>query len=108
MKLAKVYLGSRYNLDYINQKAEREGIKNITTILGKVKDPLFPQKEMDLVFMCYVFHDLDRPVEFLKNIKKSLKPGATVVILDQDPGKTGDHHFFTQKVGCFSFLFHSF
>lgn len=28
----------------------------------------------------------------------SLKSGATVVIMDQDPGKTGDDHFFTQKV----------
>ena len=84
-------------LNHIKRRCERENIKNITTILGEVEDPLFPRGKMDMVFMCYVFHDLEKPVEFLMNIKKCLKHGSKVVILDQDPGKTGDHHFFTKK-----------
>jgi ubiquinone/menaquinone biosynthesis C-methylase UbiE len=86
------------HLRYIRRKCRREGITNVTTILGRMRNPQFPEGKMDMVFMCYVFHDLAAPVAFLKNIKKSLKPGATVVILDQDPGKTGDHHFYTKEV----------
>ena len=85
-------------LNSIKKKCRRDNIKNITTILGLVEDPLFPEGKMDMVFMCYVFHDLAKPVIFLKNITKSLKSGASVVLLEQDPGKTGDHHFYTQKV----------
>ena len=46
--------------------------------------------------MVYVFHDLEKPVKFLKNIKPDLKPEAKVVILDRDPDKYGGEydHFF--------------
>ena len=84
-------------LNHIKKRCKKDQIENVSTILGEVEDPLFPIGEMDMVFMCYVFHDLEKPVEFLINIKKSLKNGATVVIMDQDPGKTGSNHFFTKE-----------
>lgn len=86
------------HLEYIREKCKRENIKNITTILGKTEDPLFPVGKLDMVFMCYVFHDLEKPVTFLKNVKRSLRPGGTVVVLEQDPGKTGSSHFYTKEV----------
>ena len=43
--------------------------------------------ESDTVFMVYVLHHLDKPVEFLRNIVPSLKPDATVVLLERDPDK---------------------
>jgi ubiquinone/menaquinone biosynthesis C-methylase UbiE len=85
-------------LNYIKKKCRREKIQNITTILGEVKDPLFPKGKMDMVFMCYVFHHLEKPVEFMINIKPSLKPKANVVILEQDPEKTGSYHFLETEV----------
>ncbi len=88
---------NKNNLDYIKRKSRRKNINNIFTILGEVEDPLFPHNKMDMVFMCYVFHDLEKPVEFLRNIKSSLKPGATLVILDQVQEKTGNTHFYTKK-----------
>jgi len=86
-----------YLVDHIKNRCKTEGIANVTAILGEVADPLFPKGQMDMVFMCYVFHDLEKPVAFLNNIKKSLKPGASVVLLEQDPDKTGSDHFFSQK-----------
>jgi len=85
-------------LDYIRNKYKKEGITNITAVLGKIDDPLFPEGKLDIVFMCYVFHHLEMHVEFFRNIKRSLKQGAIVVIFEQDPGKTGSTHFYTQKV----------
>lgn len=84
-------------LDYIREKCKRENINNVSTILGELEDPLFPKNSMDMVFMCYVFHDLEKPVKFLKNIKSSLKPGARLIILDQDQNKTGNSHFLEKK-----------
>ena len=83
----------------IRNKCKQEGVKNIETLLGEVEDPLFPEAQMDMVVMMYVFHDLDKPVVFLKNILKSLKPGANVVIIDRDPDKFGydRSHFMTRE-----------
>lgn len=89
---------NKNKLEYIKNRCKRDNVINVTTILGEVEDPLFPIGKMDMVFMCYVFHDLKKPVEFLINIKKSLKPQATVVILDQDPGKTGSTHFYKKEI----------
>lgn len=96
----KIYANeiSRNCINHIKNRCKNEKIKNVTTILGEVADPLFPKGKLDMVFMCYVFHDLDKPIEFLKNIVPALKPGATVVIFEQDPGKTGSHHFLTRPV----------
>ena len=81
-------------LEALEDRAQREKLTNITTVVGEVSDPLFPE-QVDIVFMVYAFHDFDRPVEFLDNLERYLKPGATVVVLDEDPVVTGDHHFLT-------------
>ncbi len=85
-------------LEYIKNKCNQNNINNVTTIMGEVRDPLFPSGKLDMVFMCYVFHDLEKPVDFLINLKPSLKSNATVVIMDQDPGKTGSYHFLTKDI----------
>jgi ubiquinone/menaquinone biosynthesis C-methylase UbiE len=81
------------HLKTIERRCRREGIHNIETILGTETDPLFPDGELDMVIMVYVFHHLSRPKAFLKSIKPDLKPGAPVVILEQEPQKTGSTHF---------------
>lgn len=83
----------------IRRKCEGEGITNIETIVGEVEDPLFPDDELDMVFIVNAFHDLAKPVELLNNIAPSLKPGAPVVIIDRDPSKFRDHasHFLTKE-----------
>lgn len=75
------------HLQYIDDRCRREGIQNIETVLGEIEDPIFPKGKLDMVFMVYVFHHLDRPIEFLRNIVPSLKPHATVVLVERDPDK---------------------
>jgi len=98
-KIGKIYANDivQRELDYIKDRCKKEGIENIETILGEVEDPLFPKGEMDLVIMVYVFHDLEKPVAFLKNIKPCLKPGAIVVIVDGDPEKQSSRHFLKKE-----------
>jgi len=83
----------------IRERYGRENVRNIETILGEVEDPLFPAGRLDMVFIVNAFHDLEKPVELLNNLLPSLKPGATVVILDRDPAKIHDpnHHFLTKE-----------
>ncbi len=83
-------------LGNLDKRCEEEGLANIATILGEVDDPLFPERALDMVFMVYALHDFESPVAFLENLKSSLKPKATVVILDQDPEASGDDHFLTR------------
>jgi SAM-dependent methyltransferase len=88
-------------LKVIERRSEREGFTNITTILGKVDDPLFPKGQLDMVFMIAAFHDFEKPVKWLENVKMSMKPGAVLVIVEKDPDKYGvdrGHHMTKDEI----------
>lgn len=87
---------------YIERECKKRGITNITTIIGSVEDPKFPKGKMEMVVMVYVFHDLENPVVFLRNIIPSMKPGAKLVLLEREPLKTKNTydktHFYTKEI----------
>ena len=61
---------STSSLDTIRSRASAEGLDNIRIVVGAVEDPLFPEKDLDMVVMVYVLHMLETPVEFMKNVRK--------------------------------------
>ena len=75
---------STASLDVIRERADREGLKNIQIVVGAVDDPLFPEKDLEMVVMVYVLHELERPVPFLKNLHAYLRPGGLLVIIERN------------------------
>lgn len=70
------------SLEYLRGRCRRLGLSNVELITGQMDDPLLPQKSLDMVVMALVYHMLEKPDKLLENIRKSLKPGAMLVILD--------------------------
>ena len=71
------------SLGYLRGRCRRLGIDNVDTVVGKMDDPLFPESSLDdLAIMVLVYHMIENPEYLLRNLKKSLKPGATLVIID--------------------------
>jgi len=85
---------SRRALDRLASNATREGLANIQVVVGDVDDPRFPRRDLELVVIVHAFHDFTQPVEWLRNVRKYLKPGAAVAIIDRDPAQGGGHHFW--------------
>ena len=77
----------------LEKRCRREDLHNVETVLGEYVDPLLPDRALDMVFMVYAFHDIDERVALLENLARSLRKGATVVVLDEDAEVTGDDHF---------------
>lgn len=88
-----------HGLDEIEDKCAADNIRNITTVLGEEDDPLFPEKQLDMVIMILAFHDFTKPVAWMKNVISYLKKDARLVIIDRDPDKWGSgwDHFMTKK-----------
>jgi len=82
---------SKSDLKTIRSRARRGGVENIVTVLGEIEDPLFPERDLDMVIMVYVLHHLDRPIEFLQNLEGYLKPGAPVVIVEKNTDSHRSH-----------------
>ena len=76
--------------------AARAGLTNIQTVEGAVDDPLFPRRNLDLIVIVHAFHDFDRPVQWLVNARKYLRPDGTIAIIDRDPDQGGESHFWTR------------
>lgn len=74
-------------IDYISQKVEKLQLKNIRIILGKVEDPLIPNNSLNHAFIANTYHQLERPLLLLYNIKKDLRSHGKLTIIDWDPTK---------------------
>ncbi|NQT80152.1 MAG: class I SAM-dependent methyltransferase [Candidatus Aminicenantes bacterium] len=79
---------NRRALQRLNDRCEREGVTNITTVTGKIADPLYPVNDLDMIVMIYAFHDFTEKTEWLRNAKKYIKPSAPVVIFDDQDSHT--------------------
>src|SRR5215831_18645610 len=74
---------------YIEARVQKEGLHNVKTVLSKSDDPSLPAK-VDSVLLLKTYHEVDRPVVLLQNLRASLHPGARVGIIDRN-GNGADH-----------------
>jgi ubiquinone/menaquinone biosynthesis C-methylase UbiE len=75
-------------LDLLKAKAAKLKATNVEGVLGTIKDPKLPEAGVDLVLMVDVYHEFDHPWEMMQAIRKSLKPGGRVVLVEyrkEDP-----------------------
>ena len=68
-------------VDYLNYRAQKEGINNLISILGEFHDPKIPEPA-DIVFICNTYHHIDDRVTYFKNIKSKFRPDGKLVIVD--------------------------
>ena len=74
-------------LTFLKEKAERQNIRNLKIIQGKADDPLLPDSAIDIVLIVNTVHLIDRPSEYLSNLKSCLQPDGCVVIVQWDAEK---------------------
>lgn len=70
------------SLAYLKGRCRKLGFSNVHIVKGVMDDPLLPEKSLDMAVMVLVYHMIDKPDKLLENIKKSLKPGASLIIID--------------------------
>ncbi len=73
-------------LDYVNDRAGRENITNITAVLGEFEDPNLPSRELDLIFFHDVLHHIENRQQYLQVTASYLKPGGRIVVVDMIKG----------------------
>ncbi len=63
---------------------------NVTALLGKPDDVALPPGSIDLVVMVHMYHEITQPYALLWRLRRSLKVGGRVAIVDADR-PTADH-----------------
>ena len=81
---------------YIDDRVQKEQLHNVITILGKEDDPLLPAGQIDAVLLLKTYHEVGKPVTFLRNLRAALRPGAKVGVIDRNGN--GENHGVQRSV----------
>ena len=77
-------------IKYIDQRARKEKLENVRTVLGTPDDLKLPPASVDAALMLKVYHEIAHPIPVMKELRAALRPGAKVGIIDRN-GSGTDH-----------------
>jgi ubiquinone/menaquinone biosynthesis C-methylase UbiE len=64
------------------KKAEQDQLGNILYVKGTATDPMLPEGGVDVALTLDAYHHYDYPEKMLAGLRKALKPGGRLVIVD--------------------------
>ena len=67
------------------------GLQNVTVQQANIFELPFENASFDHVFLCFVLEHLAEPVAALRALKRVLKPGGTIMVIEGDHGSTYFH-----------------
>ena len=66
---------------YLAERAQREGLKNVTAVHAAADDPRIPE-QADLILMVDVFHHIDERERYFRDLKRAMKVDGRIAIID--------------------------
>ncbi|HEX5051271.1 MAG TPA: methyltransferase domain-containing protein [Planctomycetota bacterium] len=69
-------------LTLLQQRSERRQLENIVFVEATADDPKLPPASCDLVLLVDVYHELSHPVRVMAHVRRALKPGGRVVLVE--------------------------
>ncbi|MFT4571742.1 MAG: arsenite methyltransferase [Hyphomicrobiaceae bacterium] len=74
----------RSDLQLLVDEAARRGLSNVSGIVGTTGEPRLKPSSIDLVFTANTYHHIDGTVAYFRSLRRALKPGGKLVIIDLD------------------------
>lgn len=68
-------------VEYLGKRAAEAGLANLVAVQGTADDPKLPE-DVDLAFMCDVFHHIEDVPKFFAAVRERTKAGGRLVIVD--------------------------
>jgi len=69
-------------LDLTRTVVEEHKVANVEYVLATDGNPRLPERSVDLAFIAYAYHEFGDPEAMMAGIRRALKPGGRVVILE--------------------------
>ncbi|MEZ4270320.1 MAG: class I SAM-dependent methyltransferase [Myxococcota bacterium] len=73
-------------VSYLKERAHKEGYDNLSAILATPDDPHLPEP-MNAVLVVDTYHHIDNRSAYFRNLRKQLRPGGIVAIVDFRKGE---------------------
>jgi ubiquinone/menaquinone biosynthesis C-methylase UbiE len=72
-------------LAYLRERADRENLHNIVTVVSRPDDPTLPANSIDLAFFCDTTHHIEHRVNFYRRLLPAVKEHGRMAIIDYPP-----------------------
>ncbi len=81
---------------YVKKRAQQEGLTNVTTIQGAGDDPRLPAGSIDAVLLLKTYHEVAKPIELMRNLRRALRTSARIGIIDRNGN--GENHGVSKAI----------
>jgi len=72
---------------FLRDRAERDGLANVTPVLASFDTPRLPRAAADLILIADTYHHLDHRRRYLPLLTRGLRPGGRIAVVDWKPGQ---------------------
>jgi ubiquinone/menaquinone biosynthesis C-methylase UbiE len=69
-------------LTHLARRATEAGLSHVTTVLAPPDDPQLPERSIDRVFVCDVWHHIEDQAAYLAKLRRALRPSGEIVMID--------------------------
>ena len=66
----------------LSERMRKRGVRNVQPVLGTATDTGLAPNSVDLALMVDVYHELDHPREILDSVRRALRPGGRLVLVE--------------------------
>ena len=73
---------------HLNRRIRDLNVRNVVTILGAPDDPLLADASVNRFFICDTWHHINGHAKYLALLKRMLRPGGQVIMVDFKKAKT--------------------
>ncbi|MGF1549508.1 MAG: methyltransferase domain-containing protein [Sphingomonadaceae bacterium] len=70
--------------DALARRVQREQLDNVAVKLGLPNDPRLPEGSFERILLIHMYHEIQRPAEFLWRLRPALTKDGSVVVVDAD------------------------
>ena len=84
-------------LDYVAERAKKEGVTNLRTVLGEYDDPKMPVKDVDVAFFHRTLHMIEHRQIYVNSTAKYLKPDGRIVVIDRNRVDSGESWMWLEQ-----------
>ncbi len=70
------------SVEQAKKSIEAGKIHNVSFVVADIMNLPFPENNFDHIFVCFVLEHLSEPLEVLINLKRLLKPGGSITVIE--------------------------
>ena len=88
-------------VSHLRDRAAEAGLTHVSVVLAQQRSVTLAEDSIDLAFVCDVYHHFEYPADSLASLRRALRPGGTLVVIEFEriEGKTREFIFEHVRAG---------